>query len=282
MANFPTSLPNLKTDYADNVDDVMADNQNEPNGEINAIGNYIGANGDSLFTNRTAKTTPSDSDVMGLNDAAASNVLKKISWANIKTALKSYFDTLYVATGTVVDFAGSTAPTGWLLCDGSEVSRTTYAALFAVIGTTYGSGDGSTTFNLPDARGKATVGYKSGDSDFGALGNVAAGEKRHTLTAEESGIPAHNHADYGHTHGVNDPAHGHSLGNVMCPHTGGGNAYRISASGYDGPAPYAAASYTGISIQTGWSSIANNSSASASQSHNNIQPSIVFNKIIKY
>ena len=53
-------------------------------------------------------------------------------------------------TGAVMAFAGSSAPEGWLVCDGSAVSRTTYADMFAVIGTTYGSGDGSTTFNLPN------------------------------------------------------------------------------------------------------------------------------------
>jgi microcystin-dependent protein len=60
--------------------------------------------------------------------------------------------------GVVVAFAGGTAPTGWLICDGSAVSRTTYAALFAAIATAYGAGDGSTTFNLPDLRGRAAVG----------------------------------------------------------------------------------------------------------------------------
>lgn len=57
----------------------------------------------------------------------------------------------------VSDFAGTSAPTGWLLCDGTAVSRTTYAALFAVISTVYGVGDGSTTFNLPDGRGRVNV-----------------------------------------------------------------------------------------------------------------------------
>ena len=60
--------------------------------------------------------------------------------------------------GMIQMFAGSTAPTGWLLCNGSAVSRTDYAALFAVIGTTYGVGDGSTTFNLPDMRGEFPLG----------------------------------------------------------------------------------------------------------------------------
>ena len=60
--------------------------------------------------------------------------------------------------GEISMFAGSTAPTGWLICNGSAVSRTTYSALFAVIGTTYGSGDGSATFNLPDFRNNFPVG----------------------------------------------------------------------------------------------------------------------------
>jgi microcystin-dependent protein len=57
-------------------------------------------------------------------------------------------------SGTMVDFAGTVAPAGWLMCDGSAVSRTVYASLFAVVGTSYGTGDGSTTFNLPDFRGR--------------------------------------------------------------------------------------------------------------------------------
>lgn len=66
--------------------------------------------------------------------------------------------------GTVKAFGGSTAPDGWLFCDGSQISRTTYAALFAVIGTTYGAGDGSTTFNLPNL---FTVGGACGASVYG-------------------------------------------------------------------------------------------------------------------
>lgn len=68
-----------------------------------------------------------------------------------------------VPTGSVQAFAGATAPTGWLLSYGQAVSRSTYSDLFAVIGTTYGAGDGSTTFNLPDLRGRAVA----GDDDMG-------------------------------------------------------------------------------------------------------------------
>lgn len=65
-------------------------------------------------------------------------------------------------TGSLVPFAGATPPSGYLLCDGSAVSRTTYAALFAVIGTDWGPGDGSTTFNVPDLRGRVAVGAGTG------------------------------------------------------------------------------------------------------------------------
>ena len=71
---------------------------------------------------------------------------------------RNYISRALVPTGTVLAFAGSSAPSGFLLCDGRAVSRTTYTSLFSVIGTTYGSGDGSTTFNLPDMRGRVAVG----------------------------------------------------------------------------------------------------------------------------
>ena len=73
-------------------------------------------------------------------------------------------------TGTVLPFAGPTAPTLFLLCQGQAVSRVTYADLFGIIGTTYGAGDGSTTFTLPDLRGRSVFGYDSTQSEFNALG----------------------------------------------------------------------------------------------------------------
>lgn len=91
--------------------------------------------------------------------------------------------------GVMVEFAGSAAPSGWLLCDGSAVSRTTYAALFAVIGTTHGAGDGSTTFNLPDRRDRMGVGA-SGTKALGSTGGSATKDLSHTHTT-----PNHTHTD---------------------------------------------------------------------------------------
>lgn len=92
-------------------------------------------------------------------------------------------DARLMPTGSIIQFGGSSAPSGYLFCRGQAVSRTTYSALFNVIGTTYGSGNGSTTFNVPDLQTRTAVGYKSGDSDFGTLGN-AVGNKTKGLVAQ--------------------------------------------------------------------------------------------------
>lgn len=94
--------------------------------------------------------------------------------------------------GVIVPFAGSSAPTGYLVCDGAAVSRTTYADLFAAIGTTYGAGDGSTTFALPNLKGRVVVGVDAGQSEFDTLGETG-GAKTHTLDSTE--IPSHTHSD---------------------------------------------------------------------------------------
>lgn len=115
-------------------------------------------------------------------------------------------DTLPI--GTIVGYAGVTAPDGWLICDGSVISRSLYSALFSVIGTTYGAGNGSTTFNIPDYRDRVPVGLDTNDSDFNTLGKTG-GEKKHTLTIEE--MPSHRHnlqIEFGTTTNLNSDVHG--------------------------------------------------------------------------
>ncbi len=85
----------------------------------------------------------------------------------------------YLPSGMVLYFANSTAPTGWLQCDGSAVSRTTYANLYAAIGTVYGAGDGSTTFNLPDTRGQFIRSWASAST---TAASVTASISTTTLT----------------------------------------------------------------------------------------------------
>ncbi len=103
-------------------------------------------------------------------------------------------------TGAIIFFAGTTPPDGYLVCDGTAIDRACYAALFAVCGTAFGPGDGSTTFNLPDLGGRTPIGtgQQSGGTAFALADH--GGEETHTLVTAE--MPAHKHADNGHAHSV--------------------------------------------------------------------------------
>ena len=116
--------------------------------------------------------------------------------------------------GTIIQWSGDIPPTGYLMCDGSAVSRTTHAKLFGVIGTTFGGGDGTTTFNLPDYRGYVLVGKNPTDADINTIDNVHRGEKTHSLTLNE--MPSHTHTSDEHTHvtSIVDPGHSHMISMV--------------------------------------------------------------------
>lgn len=104
--------------------------------------------------------------------------------------------------GSIVEYGGSiyTPPSGWLICDGSAISRSIYANLFAAIGTTFGSGDGSTTFNLPNCTTKFIIGAKAGTYNLGSTGGIST----FTLAANE--LPSHTHpivnTGTAHTHNI--------------------------------------------------------------------------------
>lgn len=203
-------------------------------------------------------------------------------------ATKAYVDQR-TPVGGMIDFAGVAAPAGWLLCDGSAVSRTTYAALFAVIGTTWGVGDNSTTFNLPDLRRRVTIG--SGGAAISGPGNTVGsvgGEETHVLSQAE--MPSHSHpiniSDPGHAHGVYDPGHSHTTNIAVLRNLSSATGYTIlvQPGTIDPNNPCATtASSTGIGIYGNSTGVTASSTAvGGGGSHNNMQPSAVVTKIIKY
>jgi len=157
------------------------------------------------------------------NDQAIADVVNgDIGADNIQTGLLP-------PTGSILQYAGGSAPTGWLLCQGQEVSRTgIYQPLFAIVSTAYGVGDGSTTFNLPDLQGRIPVGQGSHES-VNARG-------KNEGTGEASRRPGHNHTGTAltatHTHsGSTNTAGSHSHGIYSTNLTSGFISYAALTSG---------------------------------------------------
>lgn len=187
-----------------------------------------------------------------------------------------------VPTGAILDWTTDTAPSGWLLCDGSAVSRTTYADLFSVIGTTFGSGDGSTTFNLPNCEDKIAMGagnsYSVGDTGGSSTINIA-----------------HDHdTDIQHDHG----SHSHGDGTYRAEGVGGGSGWyydEVASSSWTADhrvtGTYSSGSWSvsgrtdvvgsssSTSVSLGSSSKTSDSALSSSQSI--LNPYIALTKIIK-
>ena len=170
--------------------------------------------------------------------------------------------------GSILDYAGSTAPVGWLLCYGQAINRTTYARLFAVIGTTYGSGDGSTTFNLPDLRGRVIPGKDdmggtaasrittAGCGIDGTVLGAAGGLQTNTLVT--ANLPPYTPS--GAVHGTNETGIMVTAG-VQSGPTSGGNLFIPAVAGVS-------FTFTG------------NAQGGTSTPVNDVQPSMILNKII--
>lgn len=177
--------------------------------------------------------------------------------------------------GIVSSFAGSTAPAGWFLCYGQAISRTSYPELFSVIGTTYGTGDGSTTFNLPDVRGRTSYGK---DDMGGTAANritvfsgvtLGAAGGVQTVTLSTSNLPAYTpslNVSDGRTWTTNNLIWGRG--------TGGGFTLGASLGGADG------LTLQPVSPNGGSLSVTANPQGGTDAPFTSISPGIIFNKII--
>lgn len=159
------------------------------------------------------------------------------------------------AAGIIAPYAGVTSPEGWLLCDGRAVLRVELPELFAAIGTAYGAGDGSTTFNLPDLRGRVATGLDVAQAEFDALGEQG-GAKTHKLTVGE--MPAHDHDFNGQTFSWGPSGTVHVPINAVA---GAGSSNNLHT----------------VQDVNGW---ADTFHTGGDQPHNNLQPYVVTNYVI--
>jgi microcystin-dependent protein len=207
-----------------------------------------------------------------INLAPVVPVTAVVGDTNVKATLTGTTVNLSLGiTGGVIAYAGSSAPAGWLLCAGQAVSRTTFADLFAVTGTTYGVGDGSTTFNLPDLRGRVPAGKDDmNGSAANRITNAIAGFIGTVLGAFGGDQNMHQHT---HTATVTDPGHTHGPGNLLTmngagvPQNFGGGTRTL----FEFTAGTSSAT-TGITV--------GNANAGTGTSQN-VQPTLILNYIIK-
>jgi microcystin-dependent protein len=242
--------------------------------------NSLVGNATILPTAISAKTLKPDmslGDELLINDGGT---LKKVTGQQIVKVTA-------IPAGCMMDYAGTTEPLGWAFCYGQLLSRTTYADLFAAIGVVYGAGDGSTTFAVPDCRGRVAAGQDDmgGTSanrlialDGDILGAVGGVELQGLTTAQ---MPSHTH-----TVSVN--------GSNTFPGTFSGSAtvnaekLFIVGGGLGGPGPYVvqATTFSGscsgsTSTPVNLTSTGTAAAQGSGTTHNNLQPTIILNKIIK-
>lgn len=211
-----------------------------------------GGAGTALSVNVDSSTLEIASDIIRVKDSG-------ITLAKLAAAVQN----LLIPAGMLAPYAAATAPTGWLLCDGSSYSTSTYAALYAVIGTAFGSGSG--TFKVPDLRGRTIVGNGTGTGLTARTIADVFGTETHTLTSAQ--IPAHSHPNT-----LNDPTHAHDV------LVGGSGSGLTSAVGFGDGANTAT---TGTNFKQTGITITNANNTGGGGSHPNTQPSLVVAYIIK-
>jgi len=202
--------------------------------------------------------------------------------------------------GLITSFAGTSAPTGWLLCQGQELSRATYPKLDAALGQVYGAytngsnAAGSTHFRLPDVRGRAVVsrnaGLGDGGTGTGAVSGTAiterglgewGGSENVTLSGAETALLSHTHATTSsHTHTITDN-HQHVLAYDLQANVSANGTTMYRAVNGAGRSTNASSGGYSVTAATSGITSSNSTSAAASTSHSNTQPFLVLNFIIK-
>ena len=254
FANVNTSLSNNITNISTNTTNISTNTTNLTNLTNKEINNVLNLNqgiSNLSITSSNYVTLSGTQTLVGKTIDYSLNTILNLPSSGGGSGSTSNYYLNDQPIGAIIDYVGTSAPTSWLMCYGQAISRSTYADLFTIIGTAYGIGDGSTTFNLPDLRGRVTAGKDNmGGSSADRLTNLSGGldgdilaatggSESHTLTIAQ--MPSH-------THNTQTSASG--FGNNTGPNSGTLNV-PTSSTGGDG-------------------------------AHNNVQPTIIVNKIIKY
>lgn len=187
-----------------------------------------------------------------------------------------------IPIGVVNPFAGGTAPTGWLLCDASEVSQTSYPLLYALLGTTWGTA-ASGKFKLPDLRGRVITGADGGAGRIASnntLGDDGGAEDVSLTTAQ---LPSHSHANTASGSGTASTALSYASNLYANTH----NNWQINVSWYTGTngnfsTNIAASAITATTTIDSLSIAMSNANTGSGNSHSNLQPYAIFNHIIKH
>lgn len=195
---------------------------------------------------------------VGIGTTSPTEVLHVAGNLKVTGSVEVGVASLALGTGFIAAYSVAAPPSGWLACNGSAVSRTTYSDLYALIGTTYGAGDGSTTFNVPDLRGRTLIGTDglaagSFTANLGTLDNIGGigGAQNHTLTTAE--LPSHTHSQIGQSGCGHDNCNGGWSASIY--------EHRASSSSRN--------------------TINNINSTGGGGSHNTVQPSLAISYLIK-
>jgi len=255
----------------------ITNNGTGPAFTVNQLGSATVAN---FLQNSNSVLFLRDGGNIGINTTTPNYKLEVNGTFNANSIYQNGF--VLVPPGSLMMYIASSAPAGWLLCDGTTVSRVTYSALFSIIGTTYGVGDGSSTFQLPDTRGRTPIGGGTGVGLTARSIGQSGGAETHTLTTLE--LPGHTHT------GTTDSAGSHShTHNANADYPGSGLVYRNAQSTRQDadsgqPNEINLDTSTALSINSNGAHTHTFTSASTGggNAHTIMQPFLVVNYIIKY